>query len=79
MPGPISSHDERASGRRSRDLGVIRIRGLRKGSAIWRLWMWKQLAESFGHTKKAQIQSGLVIIYEIQDPKESSDHALIAK
>ena len=45
VPGPISAQVDRASGRRKSDLGVIKIKGLRKGSAIWRLWMWKQLAK----------------------------------
>ena len=34
VPGPISAQVDRASGRRKSDLGVIKIKGLRKGSAI---------------------------------------------
>ena len=50
VPSVISDQFERASGRRSKDLGVSRINGLRKGSLIWRRWMWNTLAKDYGYT-----------------------------
>lgn len=40
VPSFISSKEERHSGCLSSDLGVMRMSGLRKGSAIWRRRMW---------------------------------------
>lgn len=44
VPSTISSKEDLASGCRNRDLGVMRIKGLRKGRAIWRRRMWNRLA-----------------------------------